>query len=489
MSENILQSRIIGSIIGLAVGDAIGAPYEFRKPPYNVSADYIEGGAHNVAIGEWTDDTSMALCLAQSLIDNNGFNAKDQMDKYVAWEMDGYFSTRSRCFDIGHTVSRALSIYRRTLNPYSGIQGDENSGNGSLMRLAPIAMLYYRDKENLIKYAALSSQTTHKSELAVDACTCYAQLIAGAIQGYSKKELLSSEFISKEGLRQEIVDVINGSYMEEKLYKPTGYVVDTLEAALMAFYKYDSFEDGLIHVVSLGYDTDTVGAVYGQLAGAFYGYIDIPDKWLSELMMHDMIYKIGESIIHTSYGKTIIEENTENIDKKIHILVGDITTVNTEVIVNAANYRLLGGGGVDGAIHRAGGDKILQECKSIRNSSYPDGLPVGKAVITTAGDMKAKYVIHTVGPQYRFDDKPSKSLESCYRNSFLLAEEYKCESIAFPSIATGIYAYPKDEAGKIAYRTISKLLQNTKYIKDIVFVFFSKEDAVLFKENNKIVDN
>ncbi|WP_434658790.1 ADP-ribosylglycohydrolase family protein [Sulfurimonas sp. NW9] len=434
------KNKIVGSLIGLAVGDALGAPYEFKKPSYEVSSHFVEGGAHSISIGEWTDDTSMALCLAQSLIENNGFNAKDQMDKYVSWEEDGYFSTRSQCFDIGNTVARALSTYRRTKEPFSGITGDANSGNGSLMRLAPIVLLYYKDINKLIKYASLSSKTTHKSQLAVDACIYYAQLIAGAVKGYSKEKLLSNEFIDIQDIRKEVLNVINGSYKEDKVYKPTGYVIDTLETALMAFYRFNSFEDGLLHVISLGYDTDTVGAVYGQLAGAFYGYKAIPHKWSLLLMKHDMIYDVAINLYQTEVKET----KEHQLKDKIHILVGDITSINADVVVNAANYSLLGsGGGVDGAIHKAGGKEILKECEFLRKHDYPDGLPTGEAVITTAGNMKVKYIIHTVGPQYLYDINPSVHLQSCYKKSFLLAERYKCKSIAFPFIATGAYAYPK----------------------------------------------
>ena len=478
------KNKIIGSLIGLAVGDALGASYEFKRPPYNINENYITGGVHNVSIGEWTDDTSMALCLAQSLIDKNGFDAKDQMDKYLSWYEDGYFSTRLECFDIGNTVAKALASYKNTDEPFSGIAGDNNSGNGSLMRLAPIALYYYQDKEALIKYAAQSSQTTHKSELAVDACIYYAQLIAGAVKGYSKEELLSNEFIYTKDMRKEVVNVINGSYKEDKVYKPTGYVIDTLETALMVFYRFDSFEDGLLHVISLGYDTDTVGAVYGQLAGAFYGHNGIPKKWTSSLIKYNLLYSTAEELYNNSSVQKV--NFNDEMHKKIHILVGDITTINSDVIVNAANYRLLGGGGVDGAIHRAGGSKILDECKFLRKTRYRDGLSTGQAVITTAGNLKAKYVIHTVGPKYKFDSNHVELLESCYKNSLMLADNYKCESIAFPSIATGIYAYPKDKAAKIAYTVINKLLVEAKYIKDVIFVFYSQEDANIFKKSNHI---
>lgn len=251
----------------------------------------------------------------------------------------------------------------------------------------------------------------------------------------------------------------------------------------MAFYKYDSFEEGLLHVVSLGYDTDTAGAVYGQLAGAFYGYESIPKRWISQLMKHDMICEMAVELINVDKTKDSVDNKMKT---NIHVLVGDITTVNTDVIVNAANYRLLGGGGVDGAIHRAGGHKILEECQYLRDTKYPEGLPTGEATITSGGDLKAKYVIHTVGPQYRFDENPHKLLKSAYTNSFLLADNYKCQSIAFPSIATGVYAYPKEEAAQIAYGTISDLLTQAKYIKDVVFIFYSDVDADIFKSMNEL---
>ena len=168
----------------------------------------------------------------------------------------------------------------------------------------------------------------------------------------------------------------------------------------------------------------------------------------------------------------------------IHILVDDITTIDTDVIVNAANYSLLGGGGVDGAIHRAGGSKILEECQLLRETKYPDGLAVGEAVITNGGNLKAKYVVHTVGPQYKFDVNSPILLELCYKNSLLLAEKYKCKSIAFPSIATGIYAYPNEEANKIAYKVVNKYLKECKYIKNVIFVFHSQDDANIFKHVN-----
>ncbi|WP_304543562.1 O-acetyl-ADP-ribose deacetylase [Sulfurimonas microaerophilic] len=168
-------------------------------------------------------------------------------------------------------------------------------------------------------------------------------------------------------------------------------------------------------------------------------------------------------------------------NNKIDIFIGDITTLDTDAIVNAANSSLLGGGGVDGAIHRAGGSEILKECKTLRDTEYPNGLATGEAVITTAGRLKAKYVIHTVGPIYGNDADPKQSLSACYRNSLLLADSYKCTSIAFPAISTGIYGYPKKEAAEIAYVTVAEVLEKCRYIRNVVFVFHRDEDSLYLK--------
>lgn len=292
----ISQSKAIGSLIGLAIGDALGAPYEFKLPPYEISKNYSSGGIFNVSCGEWTDDTSMALCLAQSLIDKNGFDPINQMDKYLAWRNTGYMCTRERCFDIGITIDTALLYYSKNKESYCGLEGDQHSGNGSLMRLAPIAIFYRHTPTDLIKYSALSSQTTHKSQLAVDSCIFYGQLIAGALNGIAKDELLSKDFIDTSKLRSEVVIIAKGSYKEEKIFHSEGFVLYTMETALMAFFKYSNFEDGLLDIITRGNDVDTIGAVYGQLAGAYYGYEAIPKRWRDGLVQHTMIYEIAQTL-------------------------------------------------------------------------------------------------------------------------------------------------------------------------------------------------
>src|SRR5262252_10818398 len=154
------------------------------------------------------------------------------------------------------------------------------------------------------------------------------------------------------------------------------------------------------------------------------------------------------------------------LDGRVTVVVGDITRQEVEAIVNAANSSLLGGGGVDGAIHRAGGPEILEECREIRRTRFPNGLPTGEAVITTGGKLPALYVIHTVGPIYgQHDGKEAELLANCYHNSLTLAVEKNVTSVAFPSIATGVYGYPRDEAARVSSRTIEKFLANDLQLK------------------------
>jgi O-acetyl-ADP-ribose deacetylase len=171
---------------------------------------------------------------------------------------------------------------------------------------------------------------------------------------------------------------------------------------------------------------------------------------------------------------------------RVLVVIGDITTQDVTAIVNAANSTLLGGGGVDGAIHRAGGPQILDECKKIRKTVYPNGLPAGEAVITTGGNLRAKYVIHTVGPIYgRQPEHESELLAACYRNSLLLARQHQVSSIAFPSISTGAFGYPKPDAAKISSGAIKEFLTADKEIKEVRLVFFQQRDARVFLEYQK----
>jgi len=171
---------------------------------------------------------------------------------------------------------------------------------------------------------------------------------------------------------------------------------------------------------------------------------------------------------------------------KIRLVKGDITEQETDAIVNAANPSLMGGGGVDGAIHRKGGPKILEECKRIRKTEYPNGLPTGKAVITTGGNLKAKYVIHTVGPVWRGGKhEEPKLLAEAYLNSLRLAVSKGLKTVAFPSISTGAYGYPIEKACKIALKTVKEFLEKEDKLDEVVFVLFTQKDLEIYEKTVK----
>src|SRR5438309_8216676 len=174
------------------------------------------------------------------------------------------------------------------------------------------------------------------------------------------------------------------------------------------------------------------------------------------------------------------------IEGRVSVVVGDITKQYVEAIVNAANSSLLGGGGVDGAIHRAGGPAILEECREIRRTRFPQGLPTGEAVVTTGGNLPALYVIHTVGPIYReHGGKEAELLANCYHNSLTLAVEKNLASIAFPAISTGVYGYPLAEAARVSSKAIENFLSTDRQLTEVRLVFFQARDAKVFLENQE----
>ena len=296
------QNKFQGCLLGLAVGDALGCTLEFKKPgTFEPITRIISGGYHKLKAGQWTDDTSMALCLAQSLIDCNGFDAKDQMEKYCKWEEEGYMSSTGECFDIGNTTLKALDDFRLTGNSYSTITDDSAAGNGSIMRLSPIPMYYYQNPEDALKYAALSSKTTHANTMCVDACRYMSGIMVGLLNGESKEIVLSSMYLPvenyfvNESLCDAVKEVASGSFKTKHPpeIKGTGFVVETLEAALWAFYHSNNFKEGALKVVNLGNDADTTGAVYGQIAGIIY---DIPQEWLKIISMREKITHISQQL-------------------------------------------------------------------------------------------------------------------------------------------------------------------------------------------------
>ncbi len=299
------RERYRGSLLGLAVGDALGTTLEFTGPGPHHLADLVGGGPFGLQAGEWTDDTSMALCLATSLVECRGFDPRDQMERYLRWWHEGYLSSNGRCFDIGGTTWAALASFERDGNPFAGSTAAHAAGNGSIMRLAAIPLFYAGTPLQAIERAAESSRTTHGALACVDACRYLAALIVGALRGVSKEEILSPRYAPVPGywrehpLVAEIDPVAAGSFAAANPpdIRGTGYVVESLEAALWAFYHGATFQEGCLLAVNLGEDADTTGAVYGQLAGAYYGVQHIPEAWLGKLAQREMIADLADRLM------------------------------------------------------------------------------------------------------------------------------------------------------------------------------------------------
>ncbi len=288
--------RCRGSLLGLAICDALGAPVEFRQPgSFEPVTGFMAGGPHDLMPGEWTDDTSMALCLAESLVECRGFDAVDQLRRYVRWWKYGHLSSTGMCFDIGSTTRAALDAFQSTGQP-SGLTSPYSAGNGSIMRLTPVAIFYAGSLDCAVDYAAQSSATTHAAEEAVDACRYMAVVIVRALRGAEKDEVLAPALV--EELSDEVRRVAFGSFriFSPPQIKGTGYVVESLEAALWAFHNSDNFADGALLAVNLGDDADTTGAVYGQIAGAYYGASGIPGHWIDALAHRDLIIDFADRL-------------------------------------------------------------------------------------------------------------------------------------------------------------------------------------------------
>nr|WP_209262499.1 ADP-ribosylglycohydrolase family protein [Thiorhodococcus minor] len=297
--------RYRGALTGLAVGDALGVTLEFTQPGgFEPIADMVGGGPFGLAPGHWTDDTSMALCLAESLIECQGLDAADQMRRYLRWRDHGHWSSTGRCFDIGNTVAAALRRFEATGDPYAGSEAPRTAGNGSLMRLAPIPLAFAREPVEAVRCARSMSRTTHGAAEAVDACRYMTALMVGALEGRSKDALLSPYF-APQGvdwtaypLGGQIDPIAAGRFKERQPpeIRGTGYVAQSLEAALWAFYSAEDFEAGALKAVNLGEDADTTGAIYGQLAGAYYGISAIPERWRGLIVRADEIVQIADEL-------------------------------------------------------------------------------------------------------------------------------------------------------------------------------------------------
>jgi ADP-ribosyl-[dinitrogen reductase] hydrolase len=296
-SATAIRERAIGALLGLAVGDAFGTTLEFSaRDSRDRITDMVGGGPFRLQAGEWTDDTSMALALADSLIACDGLDEQDLMARFVSWMDEGAYSSNGRCFDIGNTVSAALLRFQQTGDPISGSTGPYSAGNGSLMRLAPVAIRFWDHQTKLHDVAARQSRTTHGAPEAVDACVAFADMLAAAIVGKRRSEVLAGSWSDWAG---RIGSIMMGSWRGKprQEIQSSGYVAHSLEAALWCVGRTGSFEEAVVLAANLGADADTTAAITGQLAGALYGYRGIPRRWLGKLSSQGLIFGMARRLV------------------------------------------------------------------------------------------------------------------------------------------------------------------------------------------------
>lgn len=301
-----LEDRYKGCLLGLACGDAVGTAVEFSpRDSFAPVTGMRGGGPFSLKPGYWTDDTSMALCLAESLCTRGGFDAHDQMTRYANWWQWGYWSSTGHCFDIGMTVRDALARFMQTGDPWAGSTEPDTAGNGALMRLAPVVMYFHPDAEQVLQQAAASSRTTHAAPEAVECCQLLAACLSKALNGCEKGDVLLQSS-GPHWLEPRVAALAQGDYRGKgrQDIQGSGYSVASLEAALWCFESTTSFEAAVLAAANLGDDADTTAAITGQMAGAHYGAEAIPRAWVETLHMGADIAAMAMALHAQSRART-----------------------------------------------------------------------------------------------------------------------------------------------------------------------------------------
>jgi ADP-ribosylglycohydrolase len=293
------RDRAVGALVGLACGDAVGTTLEFKAPgTFAPIDDMVGGGPFRLEPGQWTDDTSMALCLAESLLDRGANDLADQLRRYVAWWRDGYLSCNGRCFDIGGTTSSQLSRFARTGEPIDPDTHPESAANGSLMRLAGVPIRWHADPDEAAAQSAMSSRSTHAARRPVDACRVLGAMTAALIGGGDAESVFRNDFWQWGPLDPAIAAVTRGSWRHKAppAIRGTGYCVDALEAAIWAVTGADDARAAILRAANLGDDADTTAAIAGQLAGARWGMSGIPSRWRERITMSERLVSLADNL-------------------------------------------------------------------------------------------------------------------------------------------------------------------------------------------------
>ena len=296
-------SRARGALVGLAVGDAVGTTNEFKwAGTFEPITDMVGGGPFLLKPGQWTDDTSMALCIADSLLAQGRYDSFDVMERYDRWCKEGYRSSTGTCFDIGNQVTRSLWDFREQQRVPTSAERTTSAGNGAIMRLAPVVIAGFesRDPREVVETARLSARETHFSVEAEAATEVFAALLVGALLGWSPQQLMDVSWASTGAAFDEMAarvispdPQVRASWEAET----SGYIVNGLRLAVHGLLDFPSFKDATLAIANMGGDSDTNAAIYGQLGGAFYGIEAIPASWRERVHLGEEIDQLARDLV------------------------------------------------------------------------------------------------------------------------------------------------------------------------------------------------
>ena len=289
--------------MGLAVGDAVGTTNEFKwAGTFDPITDMVGGGVFGLEPGQWTDDTSMALCIADSLLAKGRYDSFDVMERYQRWYKEGYRSSTGTCFDIGNQVTRSLWDFREQQRVPTSAERTTSAGNGAIMRLAPVVIAGFesRDPREVVATARLSARDTHFSVEAEAATEVFAALLVGALLGWSPEQLMDVSWASTGAAFDEMAarvispdPQVRASWEAET----NGYIVNGLRLAVHGLLDFPSFKDATLAIANMGGDSDTNAAIYGQLGGAFFGVEAIPASWRNALYEGEQIDALARALV------------------------------------------------------------------------------------------------------------------------------------------------------------------------------------------------
>lgn len=291
-----VKNKLLGSFLGLAIGDSVGTTVEFcDRDTFEPVTDMIGQGPFNLPAGYYTDDTSMALCLAESLIIYPDLDSSDLLSRFSKWYRDGVNSPTGHCFDIGMTTVKAIINWENTKSIINNTDAS-TAGNGSIMRLAPAVIKYHDDSDKAISTAIMQGRTTHGSNEAVDSCDLLARILLAAFHAENKGKVIDIDV--QEHWATNVKNILKTLDVSRDEVKSSGYVIHTLHAALWSFMNTNNFCDAILLATNLGDDSDTVAAVTGQIAGAYYGVDGIMIKWLDTLYESGRFFDLVDDLIN-----------------------------------------------------------------------------------------------------------------------------------------------------------------------------------------------